>query len=342
MKKHIISIMLVFVILLSCGIMTTSAQTEDNNTVTFYFHCPENFTKDGTVRCALTPNDNILECDFIYGQKSINNFYKFVVPNFSSYCWFTIDNGVDAQYEADPNVNVTDAFMIAEGSYIYDYDSDELIDINEKIYTNFAIHWADWRYYYGLGDWMEYDQWSRFHKYLNYTSNRNFDCSVTDFSYWFKYKELYTFNNNILSFGAYDKKTNEPSYGVYGDYVLRNNETYFPSTFGYNVYVSKSDEVISLRKAYDTNIDGIESVFTDYGIGELIGDVNNDKSITIFDATIIQKNLVQLSDFASNDEIQGNCEDGSVSISYMSDFNRDTDRNIMDATAIQMYLAKKQ
>lgn len=345
MKKHIISIMLVLVILLSCSIMTAFAQTEYDNSITFYFHCPEDFMKDGKVTCELTPK-GVLTCEKYYGESMGNGLYKFVVPDLSSYVWFVITNNVEPISEVDPKLSLTDTFVIADSSSIYAYDSDKLIDINNKIYTNFTSHWADFRYYYGFGDWMNIDEWSRYQGYLAYTSNENYNCSVIHTSdpesYWFKYEELYTFNNNILTFGAQNEKSSlEESYSVYGNYVLRNNESYAPSISGYNVYLDSSKEVVSLREAYDTNIDGIESVFTDYGLGELIGDVDNDKSITILDATVIQKNLAQLSDFADNDKIQGNCEDGSISISYISDFNRDMDRSILDATAIQMHLAKK-
>ncbi len=346
MKKRIISIILVFSILLSCGIMTASAQTEDDNTVTFYFHCPENFTKDGKIRCGLTPKDNNLSADVYYGEPMGNGLYKFVLPDLSSYFWLIITNDVEPISEADPEFNATDAFLIEEGNCVYDYGSDKEISINNRIYTNCIQHWGDWNYYYGYGDWMDFEEWDRYQAYLKYISNENYECYILDSlyyeEYWYKYKELYTFNDNVLTFGADKEKIAVASYGVYGDYVLRNNESYSPSVFGYNVYVSESDEVISLREAYDTNIDGIDSVFTDYGLGELIGDLDNDKSITIFDATIIQQNLAKISDFADNDEIQGNCEEGSTSISYISDFNRDAVRNIMDATAIQIHLAKKQ
>lgn len=340
MKKRIISLMLILCMMLSCGAISAFAQAKSSDTVTFFFHCSSDFTTDGTVRCVLTPKDNILESEIIYGIKSINNFYKFTIPEFSSYYWFTIDNGVDAQYEADPDVNVTDAFVIAGSGAVYSHDGDQIVDINDKIYTNYAIHWADFRYYYGLGDWMDYDPWLRFHRHLIYTSNRNFECRTTDFYYWFKYKELYTFNNNILTFGTDGKITEEASYGVYGDYVMRNHESYSPSVSGYNVYLSKVSSVVSLREAYDTNVEGIEKVFTEYGLGELIGDMDNDRTINVLDATIIQRNLAKITDFAENDEITGSCEKGSVSVSYISDYNRDNNRNILDATAIQIALVE--
>ena len=263
MKKRIISLMLILCMMLSCGAISAFAQAKSSDTVTFFFHCSSDFTTDGTVRCVLTPKDNILESEIIYGIKSINNFYRFTIPEFSSYCWFTIDNGVDAQYEADPDVNVTDAFVIAGSGAVYSHDGDKIVDINDKIYTNYAIHWADFRYYYGLGDWMEYDPWLRFHRHLFYTSNRNFECRTTDFYYWFKYKELYTFNNNVLTFGTDGKITEEASYGVYGDYVMRNHESYSPSVSGYNVYRSTKPDS-GFRKINETPIPSSENCYFDY------------------------------------------------------------------------------
>ena len=344
MKKHIISIILVLSLLLNCGIMNAFAQTEDNDdNITIYFHCPQEFTTDGIVRCEMVPKNNILTSELFYGEQMENGLYKFEVPNLSDYIFFVFCNGVNATSEVDPDSRITDGFVVAQNNSIYSYDSDELIDINDKIYTNFAIHWADWRYYYGYGDWMDFEEWNRYQAYLKYVSNDQFECPVLNSAfpenYWYKYKELYTFNNNVLSFGADNEKTSEPSYGVYGDYVLRNNESYSPSIFGYNVYLARSNEVVSLREAYDTNTDGIESVFSDFGLGELIGDVDNDRSLTILDATNIQRNLAQITEFSDDDKIEGVCEDDSISISYISDFNRDGKRDILDATTIQIRLA---
>ena len=343
MKKHIISIILVLSLLLNCGIMNAFAQTEDDNSVTYFFHCPADFTEDGTIRCELIPKDNILKVDYIYGELIENGLYKFVVPDLSLYSWMCISNGVDGYSEADPKVKATDAFLMADNNCVYSYDSDETISIENKIYTNFTLHWGDWRYCYGYGDWMDFEEWNRYQAYLKYVSNDQFECPVLNSafpeSYWYKYKELYTFNNNVLSFGADNEKTSEPSYGVYGDYVLRNNESYSPSIFGYNVYLARSSEVVSLREAYNTNVDGIESIFSEYGLGELIGDVDNDRSLTILDATNIQRNLAQITEFSDDDKIEGVCEDDSISISYISDFNRDGKRDILDATTIQKRLA---
>lgn len=339
MKKQIISTMLVLIIILNCCVMTAFAQTEDVNSVTFYFHCPANFTKNGEVICILIPKKD-LGSDIIYGELMDNGLYKFVIPDYSLYWAFVIDNNVESISEADPNHNYVDAFFTAENNSVEDYDSYDLINIENKIYSNCCMHFAEWKYVYGFGEWVDFEEWNRYKTYLKYTSNEEYECVVLeDFDYWCKYKELYTFGNNVLTFGANYEKSTEASYGVYGNYVLRNDETYSPSVSGFNIYVSDTDSFVSLREAYNTNIDGIESVFTDYGIGELIGDVDKDKSLTIFDATTIQRNLAQISDFASNDEIQGVCEDGSVSISYISDFNRDGVRDIFDATAIQKQLA---
>ena len=59
----------------------------------------------------------------------------------------------------------------------------------------------------------------------------------------------------------------------------------------------------------------------------------------MLDATLIQRALAGLCDFHAEDEIIASSWLVG-SLDYMSDFNRDGERSVLDATAIQMKLAK--
>ncbi len=124
-----------------------------------------------------------------------------------------------------------------------------------------------------------------------------------------------------------------------GDYILRSNNHHFPATFGYLIYLPKTNEIYSLEKAYKLGVEGIENVFTQAKVGELLGDVNYDRKLNIKDATLIQKAIAGLAEIENND-IEGFMwnEEENVPTS-IGDFNCDRKMNVRDATAIQKRIA---
>ena len=125
----------------------------------------------------------------------------------------------------------------------------------------------------------------------------------------------------------------------FGDYILRTDEHHFPATYGYLIYQPKLNKIYSLEEAYALNIEGIENVFTKGGIGELIGDVNYDRTLNIKDATLIQKAVANMAEIKNN-YIEGTVWSNSENMpSCIADFNCDGKMNIRDATAIQKKLA---
>lgn len=128
-------------------------------------------------------------------------------------------------------------------------------------------------------------------------------------------------------------------YGRYGDYVVRSGGYQVPYTLGYCVYIPEKGIVLDLGEAYDTNLDNIEAIFTDYNFGSLIGDTNNDRKLNVKDASTIQKCLAGIEKFSADDEILGGNESQGENVYYISDFNCDGNRDISDATAIQKRIA---
>ena len=176
---------------------------------------------------------------------------------------------------------------------------------------------------------------------------------------WYFYDELYYYDNSTGGTIEFPEAT--------PDYVLAKANTYFASpllfydVFGeyiihgscgdpycasYYIYLPESDKIYTLREAFDENTDGIEKVFTDYKLGNLMGDADGDRKLTIKDATCIQKCLANFEGFKLKDEIRGHnlsvADDGTPDpyVCYIEDFNNDDQVNIKDATAIQKRLAK--
>ncbi len=135
-----------------------------------------------------------------------------------------------------------------------------------------------------------------------------------------------------------------PIADVFGDYVLWDYSVNCPFEYTYCVYLPENGKIYDLVDALEMNIEGIYNVFTEGGIGELIGDMDKDRKLTIKDATYIQKCIAGLEKFEHYDKIEHfdallNNMGENPPLLYISDFNRDYERNIKDATAIQKHIA---
>ncbi|MBE6737726.1 MAG: hypothetical protein E7566_03605 [Ruminococcaceae bacterium] len=124
---------------------------------------------------------------------------------------------------------------------------------------------------------------------------------------------------------------------VFGDYILQASSMYSPFTYRYGIYIPETGEVFSLEKAYEKGIEGIDKVFTEFGIGRLLGDMDNDGKLTVKDATYIQKALAGFDGFADTSIYGWQYKDDMPC--SMADVNRDRTANTKDATAIQKYIA---
>lgn len=107
-----------------------------------------------------------------------------------------------------------------------------------------------------------------------------------------------------------------------------------PFDSGYGIYDVKQDRFIPLNGITVEDYDGLKAAFDRLGEGKLMGDVDGDNTITVLDATVIQRCEATITDYPEEDELLAPIG----SIRYYSDFNRDGKRNILDATTIQRYL----
>ena len=113
---------------------------------------------------------------------------------------------------------------------------------------------------------------------------------------------------------------------------------------GYSVYDVKNNKLEFIFNADWNKYEGIEEAVARAEIGRPIGDANYNGQLDIMDATEIQLALAGLSTFHYADDIYGyypiyNIKMNDENLKYVSDMDRDGQRTVLDATAIQLKLA---
>ena len=133
------------------------------------------------------------------------------------------------------------------------------------------------------------------------------------------------------------------SLGIIGNRVLIMGAVN-PFSYGMALYDVKTNKFYDLAKMRNyVDYEGLIEAIDRYGYGRLIGDMDKDNELTIIDATIIQRCLAGITEYPEDDTIIDNSSeyfDPSFSqLEYYSDFDRNGNRDILDATATQRYLA---
>lgn len=189
-------------------------------------------------------------------------------------------------------------------------------------------------------------------KYADLVLPRVLSENASDFSLYVDYYEGYEYYSpeNCDTEGAtpdyvvLSVNTNfvlDASVGrVFGDYVMFDYpSTNVPFEFGTAIFIPETNELYSLTTAYHKNIPGIEKVFTEGKLGRLIGDTDGDRTLTIKDATYIQKSIAEIEGYDNGGYLDFGYAGGSNLPKFISDFNRDGEESIKDATDIQKYIA---
>lgn len=140
----------------------------------------------------------------------------------------------------------------------------------------------------------------------------------------------------------------DPSASEYATYAIVDNMMiyvayyYEPFRTGYAIYDVDKNEYTDLLDVDVASYSGLKEYLYSSDIGRPIGDVDVDMKLTIMDATEIQRALAKIIEFGDEDNVRYryNWIDDK-SITFISDFNRDDERSVLDATAIQLELAKK-
>lgn len=141
---------------------------------------------------------------------------------------------------------------------------------------------------------------------------------------------------------ATERKTSSrytsPRYYEFGNRVLDIEDQYEPFAFGMGVFSVKHDRFFDVSAPELYELDDLERVWTKLGEGRLIGDMDDDNTLTSVDAALIQRCAVGMQAYPESDT---NLPSDMVEhpLPYFSDFDQDGERTITDATSLQRYLA---
>ncbi|MBQ2972317.1 MAG: hypothetical protein IJE16_07190 [Ruminococcus sp.] len=128
---------------------------------------------------------------------------------------------------------------------------------------------------------------------------------------------------------------------VVADRVVLANSRDLYYTVGWAIYDADLHEIISIDAVDPANYDDFEKGLEEAKIGNPLGDANLDGTLSVLDATYIQRAMARLCEFSQEDVISGL---SSIyygrPLDYISDIDGDGERSVFDATAIQMKLAK--
>ena len=108
----------------------------------------------------------------------------------------------------------------------------------------------------------------------------------------------------------------------------------------YGVYDVKNDRFLSMQEAVEEGFDGLSDAANQLKLGIEIGDADHDGTLSVLDATRIQKLLAGLgTDMQQWDDVfYVHPMDNDTKL-YVSDIDRDGVRSVLDATRIQKILA---
>ncbi|MBQ3264561.1 MAG: hypothetical protein IJH07_02165 [Ruminococcus sp.] len=112
-------------------------------------------------------------------------------------------------------------------------------------------------------------------------------------------------------------------------------------TYGMGVYDAQEHTFYDLSKMSDYSAyEGLREAIDTYGKGRLLGDLDLDDAVTIVDVTLLQRCEAHITEYPDSDLISPDepIDSSFEPLTYYSDFNRDGERDITDATCIQRYL----
>ena len=143
----------------------------------------------------------------------------------------------------------------------------------------------------------------------------------------------------------------EEHWGTLGSKYIASDRRCAPFSFGFGVYDVRNNTFYDLVDAWEMNFDGLHEMWNQYagklerrnygevGYAVTIGDADDDGSLSILDATRIQRILALMDEdrndlsFSKDSCVRG-CAIGSI-----CDFDRDGRVTVLDATKIQRSLA---
>lgn len=128
---------------------------------------------------------------------------------------------------------------------------------------------------------------------------------------------------------------------IVGNRVIFRGTRIYPFDISYGVYNVKKDRFESvISKNLDDVVADYKSfgrAYDEYGEGRLLGDTDLDDELTIIDCTLMQRCATKVRDWPDDDAIKTEIY-SAPKLKYYSDFDRDGERDIVDATKLQRYV----
>ena len=173
----------------------------------------------------------------------------------------------------------------------------------------------------GDPDWVLV--WAR-----NFEHDYKFTFSVVGSRAFYQY--AYSGNPFLTHYGVYDVKKGcffDPGYGKHGYF---DDEQVYHEGFKVENYAD-FDRVMEEYATADYN-----------SLGRLLGDIDRDDQISVIDVTLFQRCEAGISEWPEKDAVSlyDSIKKYTAVPGYYSDFNCDGDRDILDATCIQRYMAE--
>ena len=132
---------------------------------------------------------------------------------------------------------------------------------------------------------------------------------------------------------------------VIGNRVFNHGSWLVPVIGGYCVYDVATDTFSDAFSATDEDFPGFTRAFdstvkksTINDQGRLLGDIDLDDELTILDCTLMQRCATKVRDWPEDDLIKPTGFMQAKPLTYYSDFDRDGERDIVDATKLQRYV----
>ncbi len=167
-----------------------------------------------------------------------------------------------------------------------------------------------------------------------------YDIVLTDYFYEEKCK---VFDENgeesYMLIKANSGESSEAEVGFrFGNHIIKSNAIYSDFTYGFGIYDLKENKFYDVYDLRDTpdKYPKLERTLAFYSQAKPAGDCDGDDSLTILDATKIQRLIAQLDTPHSGDGYVSHESDGFC---YTSDIDNDGQISIIDATTIQRRLA---
>lgn len=187
-----------------------------------------------------------------------------------------------------------------------------------------------------------------FKKHFNFVEFNGYNSSLQTIG---KYEELYYHKDKddridwaLIEVRARQQKPTVV-FSVIGNRVFDYDDWQCPFASGYCVYDVVNDKFSDASDADNEKFPGFSRAVDEAvkkspynNRGRLIGDMDGDDELTMIDATLIQRCDIRIRDWPEDDLIKPEGHTYKKPPTYYSDFDRNGERDIVDATKLQRYV----